>query len=88
MSNRKKWAQRLRTRGKPEPVKGWLVGIAFLVLGSLLVWSGVQGILDHVLWFPSFDFRFGKPATGITVSLLLVGGVFILGGLIALIDTK
>jgi hypothetical protein len=88
MSNRNKWAHWSKTRRKPETAKGWLVGTALLILGGLLVWSGVQGLQDHVLWFPSFDFRFGKPATGLTVSLLLVGGVFILSGLAALFGPK
>jgi hypothetical protein len=87
MSNRKKWAH----WKKPKPDKYWWakqysLGIAFIILGGFLLLSGVSGLKDHMLWFQHFDFAFGRPVTGLTVSLVLIGGAFILGGIFSFIE--
>jgi uncharacterized membrane protein YphA (DoxX/SURF4 family) len=86
MSNRNKWAH--WKNPKPDKhwrLKQWSLGIALIALGSLLLLSGFTGLQEHVLWFQTFSFRFGKPVIALTVSLLVIGGVFVLAGIMLLV---
>jgi hypothetical protein len=86
MSNRNKWAH--WKDPKPDKLwrfKQWPLGIAFITFGSLLLLSGFTGLHEHVLWFRRFNAIFGKFVIVPTVSLLLVGGVFLLAGIALLI---
>jgi hypothetical protein len=81
MSNRNKWAH----WRDPKPDKLWRfkqypLGIAFVSLGSLLFLSGWMGLHDQVLWFRGFNWVFGSPVIVLTVSLLFVGGAFVIAG--------
>ncbi len=86
MSNRNKWAR--WKKPKPDKLwrfKQWPLGIAFITLGSLSLFSGLTGLREHRLWFQRFSFTLGGPVIGLTVGLLLVGGAFILAGIMLLI---
>jgi hypothetical protein len=82
MSNRAKWAH--WNKPKPKAGRNWGFGVSMVALGSLLAMIGVNGLANHVLWFPFFSSRFGRFVTIPTVSFFLVGGVFIAFGLVAL----
>jgi hypothetical protein len=85
MSNRNKWAHWNTIKTKPNPVAKWSVGITGIVLGSLLVWSGIQGIRDHVMWYWHFSERWGSFVLSPTYTLFVLGGIFLVGGIIALL---
>lgn len=86
MSNRSKWAHWSRPKNdKLWRLKQWPLGIALTGLGGVLVLSGLQGLHDRVLWYQRFSFIFGRPGIAPTVSLLLIGGVFIVAGVALLV---
>ncbi len=82
MSNRSKWAHWKKPKSEKHPLlMKWSVGIAFIVLGSLLLLSGFQGLNDHVLWYRGFSFFYGVPTVNQTLGLLFFGAAFLLAGL-------
>ena len=86
MSNRSKWAHWRRPKhDKLWRLKQWPLGIAVTGLGSLLVLSGLQGLHDGALWYQRFSFIFGRLGIAPTVSLRLIGGVFIVAGVALLV---
>ena len=87
MSNRSKWAHWKKPKPEKHPrVMKWSVGIICIVLGSLLILSGLQGMIDGVYWYKSFSFHFGTPAVHQTLDLILFGVVSIFAGIIVVID--
>ena len=86
MSNRNKWAH----WKKPKPdkfwrAKQWSLAAVYIILGGLLLLSGVSGLNDHILWFQHFNFTFGRPVWGLTVSLVFIGAALILAGIFSFI---
>jgi hypothetical protein len=63
----------------------WSIGTFFTILGLLLILSGWQGFGDHILWYKSFDFRFGVPVIHQTLDLLFLGAGFLIAGIEILI---
>jgi hypothetical protein len=85
MSNRNKWAHWNRPEPKANPTAKWAVGITGIVLGGLLIWSGIQGIRDHVMWYWHFSERWGSFGVSPTYDLFLLGGILLVAGAIALV---
>jgi hypothetical protein len=86
MSNRNKWAHWKRPKlDKFWRAKQWTVGIAVIILGSFLLLSGLSGLQEHIMWFQHFNFTFGRSVISLTVSLVFIGGAFILAGIFSLI---
>lgn len=86
MSNRAKWAHWKRPKSdKYGCVKRWLLGIVCLAMGVLLLLSALEGFDEHILWFRSFSFVYGRPAVASTVGLLVLGSVLILVGVASFI---
>jgi hypothetical protein len=84
MSNRAKWAH--WNRAKPGPDRARIpVGLAFLGLGSILLFGVLEGTRAHIFMFPAFDFRFGTFAIGQTIGLLVLGAGFIVAGIAILL---
>jgi len=82
MSNRNKWAHWNKPKAEKHPLlMKWFGGIGFIVLGCLLLLAGWQGFGDHVLWYKSFDFRFGIPIVHQTLDLIFFGAAFLLAGI-------
>ena len=89
MSNRSKWAHWKKPKPEKHPLlMSWTVGITCIVLGSLLIFSGLRGLSDHIYWYKSFSFHFGAPAVYQTLDLIPFGAVFLLAGIIVVIDRK
>jgi hypothetical protein len=87
MSNRAKWAH--STRLKPKPDRARIpVSLAFLVLGSFMIFGAVEAMRAGTYIFPAFDIRFGTPAIGQTIGLLLVGAAFAGAGVIGLVSRR
>jgi hypothetical protein len=84
MSNRNKWAHWKNTKPNPNPMAKWAVGITGIVLGSLLIWSGIEGIRDRVMWYWHFSERWGSFVVSPIYSLFVLGGVFLLAGVVVL----
>jgi hypothetical protein len=80
MSDRNKWAHRTPIKLKRNPVAGWAVGVAGVVIGSLFAWSGVPGTRDHVIWYWHFSERCGRFVVSPTYRLVGLGGVFLVAG--------
>jgi uncharacterized membrane protein YphA (DoxX/SURF4 family) len=85
MSNRNKWAHWNRDKPEPNPLAKWAVGLIGVVLGSLLIWSGIQGIRDHAMWYWHFSERWGSVVVSPTYSLFVVGGVFLVAGVVLVV---
>jgi hypothetical protein len=89
MSNRNKWAHWNKPKREKHPLlMKWSVGTACVVLGSLLVLAGWQGLHDNILWYQDFSFRSGGSVMRETVSLILFGAVFLLCGITILLGRK
>jgi len=86
MSNRAKWAHWKRPKpDKHRWAKQRLFGMVCLPMGVLLLLSGLDGLNEHILWFRSFSFVYGRPAVASTVGLLFLGSVLILVGVASFI---
>ena len=84
MSNRAKWSH--RNRVKPGPNRARIpASLAIFALGSFLVFAALEGMRTHIWMFPTFDFRFGTPATGQTIGLLILGTALIVAGIAGLV---
>ena len=79
MSNRAKWAHWNRAKLGRDRAR-IPVGLAFLGLGSLLLFEALEGMRGHVWMFPTFDFRLGTVVIGQTIGLVVLGAVFIIAG--------
>jgi uncharacterized membrane protein YphA (DoxX/SURF4 family) len=81
MSNRAKWAHsKLAKTDRRVRAKNSIVGLVFVVVGLLLLWSGLQGLSEGKLWFVGFGFVSGRPAIRLTASLVVLGGALIVAG--------
>ena len=85
MSNRNKWAHWRDQKPKNNPYMKYVVGLPLFVLGILLVWSGIQGTRDNVMWFYHFSARWGTMVISPTWSLIVIGSAFVIAGASVLI---
>jgi hypothetical protein len=86
MSHRAKWAHWKRITRQDSAITRIPAGLAFLGLGCLLVFAAWEGMRDHRFMFLTFDFRPGHPVIGQTIGLLVMGAVFVVAGIAALLD--
>jgi hypothetical protein len=89
MSNRSKWAHWNNPKPEKHPfLMKWIVGITFIVLGSLFILSGGQGLQERVYWYQSFSFHLGRPVVRQTVGLIFLGAGFLVAGTTILVARK
>jgi hypothetical protein len=84
MSNRAKWAHQNRAKQGPD-IGRIPVGLAFLGLGSVLLFGALEGMRAHIWMFPAFSFRLGTFVIGQTIGLLVLGAAFIVAGITILV---
>jgi hypothetical protein len=89
MSNRSKWAHWKKQKPEKHPLlMKWCAGSVGVVLGGLLILSGLQGLSNHVLWYKGFNFSFGIPVVHQTLGLIVVGTAFLIAGITILFGPK
>jgi len=89
MSNRSKWAHWNKPKPERHPrLMKWGVGVSFILLASTLILSGLKGLGNHIFWYQSFNFHFGRPVVHQTVDLVVFGIGFLFAGIVIVVARK
>jgi hypothetical protein len=60
----------------------------FIILGSVLVFVGLLGLHQNILWLPGYSYRFATFKIPPTTDFLVFGGVFVVLGIVTTIVSR